>query len=265
VCFDKTTTSSSLLKGVKSGGSGRTSHVKKIRPNNGLPLIQSITCKNSHYNLNTGKQSSSTARALLVEVASSQNNMPPFAPDASMTMILTSSLRTEKADSDNNAITKVHCVCFDMEPDMYFIEQLEELDHGIVEALWYGDEEMELMMADALTVLEGKNKVDLPRGLEHCTYEGQQRRRLERSKASEAVLGEQLRQQAAKALHETVYKDSDELIAKEYHKVSRKQQELAYKRGLSDAAEASDKLLARPLSLVKTWWFRSDRHLVSPL
>jgi hypothetical protein len=190
--------------------------------------------------------------------------MPPFAADVNTRMILASSLRTEKADCDNTT-TKVQCVCFDTEPDMYFIEQLAELDHDIIEALWYGGEEMKQIMADALTVLEGSNKEDLLRGLEHCTYEGQQRRRLERSKASEAVLGEQLRQQAAKALQETVYENSDELIAREYHKVSRKQQELAYKRGLSDAAEASDKLLAKPLSLVKNWWFRSDRHLVSPL
>jgi hypothetical protein len=177
-------------------------------------------------------------------------------------MILTSSLRSADGDTTKQ---KVQCVSFDTQPDLYFIEELDELDHDIIEALWYCDEEMKQMIADAQTLLDGNNKEDLPRGLEHCTYEGQQRRRLERSKASEAVLGEQLRQQAAKALQETVCENSDELIAKEYHKVSRKQQELAYKRGLNDAAEVSEKLLARPLNAVKNWWFRADQHLVAPL
>ncbi|CAB9496952.1 expressed unknown protein [Seminavis robusta] len=178
--------------------------------------------------------------------------MPPFAGD---NMMLTSSLRSSHSDMR----AKVQCVCFDAEPHVQFIEPVDELPDDILEACWYGEDEMKGMMQEASGVLDGSNKIDLPRGLEHCTYEGMQRRRAERSKASEAVLGEQLRQHAFKALDNAVVHNADELIAMEYRKVSQKQQELAYQRARSDAAEASDRFFHKPLSAVKNWFRSSDR------
>ena len=157
------------------------------------------------------------------------------------------------------------CVCFDLEPQVHEIESIDDLPDNIYHALWFTEAEMKGMIAAASQVLDGTNKDDAYRGLEHCSYEGAQRRRHERSKASEAVLGEQLRQQAAKACEDRVFANADELIAQEYRKVSQKQQELAYERAQQDEADASDnpKFFRKSLSVVKRWF--SERQLVQPI
>ena len=168
------------------------------------------------------------------------------------------------SESDHSVTSRVQCVCFDLEPELHYIELREEIPETVAEDVWYDEDEMKDMIASATAVLSGKNTEDIPRGLEHYSYEGAQRRRQERSKASEAVLGEQLRQQAAKACEGTVFSNSDELIRDEYLKVSKMQQERAYERGRNDAAEAADNKLLHKLSFVKGW-FSSDRQLVRPL
>jgi len=168
----------------------------------------------------------------------------------------------ESGEGSNSSLgpVKVKCVCFDNEPEVHFIETIDEIPDYIFESLWFNDDEMKGMIAAASKVIDGTNKEDLPRGLEHCSYEGAQRRRSERAKASEAVLGEQLRQKAAKACDDVVFANADELIAQEYRKVSKKQQDLAFDRACSDEAEATGKLFVRPLAGLKRW-FASDRHL----
>lgn len=171
-----------------------------------------------------------------------------------------------KDDSEHSLSShgKIHCVCFDLEPELHYIELREELPEVIIEAVWYDEDDMKAMIAAATAVLAGTNTEDAPRGLEHYSYEGAQRRRAERSKASEAVLGEQLRQQAMKACENAVFRDADELIRQEYIKVSTKQQEKAVQRARTDEAEASDNKLLHRLSSFKNW-FSSDRQLVPAL
>ena len=149
-----------------------------------------------------------------------------------------------------------------MEPNFWYIEQLDDIDDDIFCDLWFDEDEVKAMTARAAKVLNGTNKEDSSRGLEHCSYTGGQRRRQERSKASEAVLGEQLRQQALQACEGA--KSDPELIAKEYRKVSSRHQELAYQRAAQDEADASGNSLRSSLTSVKNW-FGSRRNLVQPI
>ena len=158
--------------------------------------------------------------------------------------------------------TKVKCVSFDMEPGFWFIEQLDEIDEDMFYDLWWDEDEVKEMQARAAKVLDGSNKEDLPRGLEHCSLEGVQKRRHERSKASEAVLGEQLRQQALRACEGVQEIDGPELIAREYRKVSTIHQQLAYERAEQDAAEATGSSIRSGLVSAKQW-FGSMRRLGS--
>ena len=170
-----------------------------------------------------------------------------------------------ESDHSSSSELRMQCVCFDLKPELHYIEMRDEIPEDVLEGVWYNEDEVKQMIASATGVLAGSNTEDAIRGLEHYSFEGAQRRRLERSKASEAVLGEQLRQQAAKACENKVFANADDLIRAEYVKVSQKQQELAYERAREDAAEASDnKFLHRSLSAVKKW-FSSDRQLVQPV
>ena len=156
----------------------------------------------------------------------------------------------------------IKCVSFDMEPYIWYIEQLDEIDDDMFYDLWWDEDEVKAMQSRAARVLDGSNKEDLPRGLEHCSLEGGQKRRHERSKASEAVLGEQLRQQALKACEGVDEIDGPELIAREYRKVSSEHQQLARERGEQDEAEATGSSLRSGLVSAKHW-FGSMRRLGS--
>jgi len=164
------------------------------------------------------------------------------------------------------ASKSTRCVSFDLSPNYWYIEQLDDIDDDMFYDLWFDEDEIKAMQASAARVMSGNNKDDSPRGLEYHTFEGGERRRYERSKVSEAVLGEQLRQRAARDCEGTPV--DPERIAVEYRKVSKHHQDLAYQRGTQDAADASGNPIRSGLTKLygsARNLFGSSRNLVDPI
>jgi hypothetical protein len=179
-----------------------------------------------------------------------RSRMPPFADESNMRLSPSSAHSCPTGG-------KIRCVFFDLKPNVHEIESWHDMPYWEVEETWYSEKEKKEMISSATAVLTGANTEDLRRGLEKCSPDAARRRRVERSNVSAAVLGEQLRQHAAKCLEGTATKHGDILIAIEYSKVSQQHKEAAIQQAKIDAAEArGEAAVSRPFSAVKRWWGR---------
>ena len=172
------------------------------------------------------------------------------------------SVGSDSEDEESTSTKTVQCVCFDLKPEVIFIESLVDMAEQDIENTWYRPEEQDIVIQKAKAALEGRNPEDDIRGLEHCTPDGARRRKSEMSKAASAVIGEQLRQQAAIATENRSFPNGDELISVEYMRVSQHNLQRAYQIALDDEREVSGKVLRRPM-LAMNKFVMSARSMMS--
>ena len=129
---------------------------------------------------------------------------------------------------------RLHCVSFDLQPNIHEIPPRSELSAEEVDLSWYCRLQLEAMTAAAMDPANERNVVDGggSRGLEKYTMAGSTRLEVHRVQVVAAVLREQRRQ---KELH---HKNGAEQIAAAASVISQECQELAYMQGYNDEVEA---------------------------
>jgi hypothetical protein len=145
----------------------------------------------------------------------------------------------------------LHCVAFDLEPQVYNVPALCELSLEERQSTWYSPHEKNDMIEQAMALAYNESCLQprffayysssrseaveeqeetTSRGLEFYSVEGSRRRKLNRIKVMIAVLKEQQRQQE----QETSAEQRDELIQAASVAVSRSCQDEAYSKACQD-------------------------------
>ena len=164
---------------------------------------------------------------------------------------------TATANTTTTPTRALHCVAFDLEPQVVEIPALSELSAEERESTWYTPEEKSSMIEQAMLLANNEtvscvggffyggrrtstedNQEDCARGLEFYSVEGSRRRKLNRIKVVIAVLKEQQRQQQEQQEEQQeespIQRGGDELIEAVSSALSRERQEEAYIQGCRD-------------------------------